>query len=178
MKSDQTVQCDVLTHCWHLYMLYEWVFCSHTPSVIGKFISQQPKLVLNSEKTRIVRPRRMPRISTSRRPIVTVPFCWRGRMRQVSLWLWTIEPPAGSRIVAIVVLVDSFEYLSLRSRDCWSRGIGLYSCWVIFTCSSCILLHSRVDSVVVEHRLDSTCLPNVSYFEFFQVLLRKSCHVQ
>ena len=29
MKSDQTVQCDVLTHCAHLCMLYEWVFCSH-----------------------------------------------------------------------------------------------------------------------------------------------------
>ena len=28
MKSDQTVQCDVPTHCPHLYMLYEWVFCS------------------------------------------------------------------------------------------------------------------------------------------------------
>ena len=47
MKSD--LQCDVLTHCAHLYMLYEWVFCSHTPSVIGKFTSRQPKLVLNSE---------------------------------------------------------------------------------------------------------------------------------
>ena len=44
MKSDQTVQCDVLTHCTN--------GCSvHTlPSVIGKFISRQPKLVLNSEK--------------------------------------------------------------------------------------------------------------------------------
>ena len=49
-KSDQTVQCDVLTHCAHLYMLYEWVFCSHTPSVVGKFLSRQPKLVPNSEK--------------------------------------------------------------------------------------------------------------------------------
>ena len=29
MKSDQTVQCDVLTHCAHLYMLCECVFCSH-----------------------------------------------------------------------------------------------------------------------------------------------------
>ena len=29
MKSDQTVQCDVLTHCAHLYMLYVLVFCSH-----------------------------------------------------------------------------------------------------------------------------------------------------
>ena len=28
MTSDQTVQCDVLTHCAHLCMLYEWVFCS------------------------------------------------------------------------------------------------------------------------------------------------------
>ena len=54
-----------------------------------------PKL---SEKSRIVRPRRLPRIPTSRRPIVTVPICWRGRMRQVSLWLWIKEPPAGSRI--------------------------------------------------------------------------------
>ena len=33
MKSHQTVQCDVLTHCAHLYMLYEWVFCSHVPLV-------------------------------------------------------------------------------------------------------------------------------------------------
>ena len=37
MKNDQTVQCDVLTHCAHLCMLYEWVFCSHLPSVFGKF---------------------------------------------------------------------------------------------------------------------------------------------
>ena len=29
MKSDQTVQCDVLTHGARLYMLYEWVFRSH-----------------------------------------------------------------------------------------------------------------------------------------------------
>ena len=29
-QSDQTVQCDVLTHCAHLYMLYEWVFSVHT----------------------------------------------------------------------------------------------------------------------------------------------------
>ena len=28
MKSDPTVQCDVVTHCAHLYMLFEWVFCS------------------------------------------------------------------------------------------------------------------------------------------------------
>ena len=39
------------------------------------FISRQPKLVQNSEKTRIVRPRRMPTIPTSRRPLVTVPIC-------------------------------------------------------------------------------------------------------
>ena len=47
-KNDQTVQCDVLTHCAHLYMLYEWVVCSHLPSIVGKFISRQPELVLNS----------------------------------------------------------------------------------------------------------------------------------
>ena len=28
MRSDQIVQCDVLTHCAHLYMLHEWVFGS------------------------------------------------------------------------------------------------------------------------------------------------------
>ena len=49
MKSDQTVQCDVLTYCAQLYMLYERVFCSHFPSVVGKFISRQPKLALNSD---------------------------------------------------------------------------------------------------------------------------------
>ena len=88
MKGDQTVQCDVLTHCAHLYMLYEWVFCSHffprygsslptydddndthrrcaqqldmtrgwqqfcshLPSVVWKFFSKQPKLVLTLKK--------------------------------------------------------------------------------------------------------------------------------
>ena len=51
MKSDQTVRCDVLTR---LYMLYEWVFCSQLPSVVWESESPQPKLVLNSEKARIV----------------------------------------------------------------------------------------------------------------------------
>ena len=57
-----------------------------------------------------VRPWRMPRIPTSRRPIVAFPICWRGRRRQVSLRLF-IEPPACSRIEWKVILLNSFEHL-------------------------------------------------------------------
>ena len=65
-----------------------WVGVLFTsPSVIGRFISQQHELVLSWEKTRIARPWRMPRIPTSRRPIVSAPICWRGRRRHVSLRL-------------------------------------------------------------------------------------------
>ena len=48
---------------------------------------------LKGKFSRIVRPWRMPRIPTSRRPLVTVPICWRRRKRQVSLWL--SKEPAG-----------------------------------------------------------------------------------
>ena len=36
-ESDQTVQCDALTHCAHLYVLHEWVFCSpvHDTSTVN-----------------------------------------------------------------------------------------------------------------------------------------------
>ena len=36
--------------CATLYVLYLWVYCSHPPSLVGKFLSRQPKLALNSEK--------------------------------------------------------------------------------------------------------------------------------
>ena len=36
----------VVTDGAHLYMLFEWVYCSHPPSVVWKFFSRQPKLVL------------------------------------------------------------------------------------------------------------------------------------
>ena len=38
MKSDQTVQCDVLTQCAHLYMLHEWVFCSPPVGCRGGYL--------------------------------------------------------------------------------------------------------------------------------------------
>ena len=40
----------VVTHCANLYMLFVWVFCSHPPSVVWKFFSIQPKLVLTLRK--------------------------------------------------------------------------------------------------------------------------------
>ena len=39
-----------MTHCAHLYLLFEWVFCSHSPSVVWKFFSSKPKLVLTLRK--------------------------------------------------------------------------------------------------------------------------------
>ena len=41
MKSGQTVQCDVLTHCAHLYILCEWVFCSQ---FLNPFLPQLQKI--------------------------------------------------------------------------------------------------------------------------------------
>ena len=206
MKSDQTVQCDVLTHCAHLYMLYESVFCSLTRSIVGNFIFRQPNLVRNSEEiSRIFRPWRMPRTATSRRPIVTVPICWRGRRRrrQQVFLVMLREPPACSKIDSIVILVDSFEWLSspvpLNSKTAcrfedrfdshtrrFLRMIVFFAVWLVdqeewlynFVES---LSHIRraifwihvVDLVVVEHRPDSIWVPNVLHVEFFQVLLRR-----
>ena len=43
-----------------------------------------------------------------------------------------------------------------------------------FFCILVLLEQNQVDDlVVVEHRLDSTRVPNVLHFEFFQVLLRR-----
>ena len=35
--------CDTL--CVHLHVLFDWVFCSHSQSVVWQFFSSQPKLV-------------------------------------------------------------------------------------------------------------------------------------
>ena len=43
-KSDQTVPCDVLKPCAHLYMLCEWVFCSHCREVHLPATENGPKL--------------------------------------------------------------------------------------------------------------------------------------
>ena len=74
-------------------MSCERCVCLHTRSVVGW------------EKLRIVRRWRMPGIPTSRRPIVAVIICGRGRWRrkrQVSLVL-LIEPPACSEIDCEVI---------------------------------------------------------------------------
>ena len=122
----------------------------------------------------------MPRIPTSRRPIVAFPICWRGRRRQVSLRLF-IEPPACAMVDCTVVFFNSLQTLVLFAVllvDCeeWFCSLlgSLPSARHAIVCILFSLEQNQVvDLMVVEHRLDSIWGSNVSNFDFWQILLRR-----
>ena len=87
----------MLSHCAHLYMLSEWVFRSHLPSIVGKFIShelsdreecQEFQLLV----VQLLRSQCVDEDEGDR-------SCCDSEL-------------AGSRIDSIVILVDSFERLA------------------------------------------------------------------
>ena len=165
MKSDQTLQCDVLTHCAHLYVLCEWVFCSYTP--VGYREVHLPATEIGPklrETSQIVRPRRMPRIPTSRRPIVTVPnlltrtnatgFPVSLNGRTASRFEDRLDSRARRFLRMLVLFVDvivDHEELVQILVESFSRVRRAFFC-------NLVLLEQNqvVDLVVVEHRLDST----------------------
>ena len=162
----------VVTHCAHLYMLFEWVYCSHTQSVDRRFFSRQPKLVLTQrKKSQIARPWRMLRIPTARLPIGLVPRWWRWRSclardpdevvcRFLRDSLWNLQP--------FELLFFSLSNL-LTARD--GSVVLLSLCQVV-----CILFSLEQCQVVDWVVAEVFCLAwecNASIFEFSLLLLRR-----
>ena len=82
-------------------------------------------------------------------------------------------------VLFVVVIVDHEELVHILVES-FSHVRRTFFC-ILFLLEQ----NQVVNLVVAEHRIDSTCVPNVSYFEFFQVLLRRTkdlprqpCHVQ
>ena len=109
----------------------------------------------------------MPRVPASRRPIASIPTCWRRRRWQVAQWLIT-ESPTNSRIKMVVVFFVSFERLSsslsyllvARSASILVESLP-YICRVIFCILFSLGQNQIVDLMVLEDRLDSIWVSNV-----------------
>ena len=86
--------------------------------------------------------------TASRRPMVTVPICWRGRRRQVSLRLF-IQPPACSKIDWIVILFNSLKRLSFSLS------------YLLVASNGSILLLSPCHIFVVQSLAFSICLSKI-----------------
>ena len=145
MKSDQTVQCDVLTHCAHLYMLYEWVFCSHHPS--GRFFfpatENGPKLRKNHELS--------DREECQEFQLLVVQLF---RSQFVDWFEDRLDSRARRFLrmlvpfVVVIVDLEELVYILVASLSHVRRA---------FFCILVLLEQNQVvDSVCVEHRLDST----------------------
>ena len=112
--SECACEQTVRMNCTCSNMSCEWVFCHHTPSVVGKFFSRPTETGLLIEKNKfneLSDREESQGIPTSRRPIVAAPICWRWRRRrrrQVSLRYFK-ESPACSRTDCIVIFFISFE---------------------------------------------------------------------
>ena len=174
-------------------MLYEWAFCSHTPSVIGKCISRHPKLVLLSDKnfTNCHTAKNAKNSNFSSSNCCNSNFLTRTKATGLPV---TLNYRTASRfedrldshirrflqmlVLFAVLLVDCEEwfYILVESLPYVRRAI------------SCILFSLQqnqvVDFTVVEHRLDSILESNASSFEFSQFLSRRIndspkqfCHV-
>ena len=120
----------VLTHCEHLYMLHQWVF-------IGKFISEQPKLVLNSEKHTNCQTAKNAKYSN-----FSSSNCYGSN-------LLTRTNATGFPVTLNYKTASQFEdRLDSRARRFLRMlvsSLGKWSMFLsLFTCSSCIILHSPV----------------------------------
>ena len=192
MESDQTVQCDVLTHCAHLYMLCE---CSvHTSRRLfflpATEIGPERRKNTNCQTAKNAKtsnfsssncygPNLLTRTNATGFPVI-LNYIYRTPSR--------FEDRLDSRACGFLRMLVLFVVVIF-----WSRGIDLYSCWGFFTCSSCILLHSR--SVWVKSgrwlsgcwaqswfNLSTQCFVFLISFRFccdvWMGPPRQSCHVQ
>ena len=188
MKSDQTAQCDVLTH-WRICTCCMSGCSVHTPVGYREVYFRKPKLVLNSQKNHELSDReecqefQLLVVQLSRSHFVDEDECDRFPCGTASRFKDRLDSRARrflrTRVLVVVVIVvhEEFAYILVESFSHVRRA---------FFCILVLLEQNQVaDLVVVEHRLDSTWVPNVLYFDIFQVLLRRkngpprqSCHVQ
>ena len=110
--------------CATLYVLYLWVYCSHSPSVGWRFFSQATETCPNSEKkSPIVKTWRMLRIPIARLPLGLVPrWRWWRSCLQVGPRSWRsclqvsprpfVEPPTCFRVNCVVMFFVALKLLS------------------------------------------------------------------
>ena len=139
----RVMKCDHF--CATLYVLYLWVYCSHSPLVVWRFFCSHPKLVLTLRKITIRAWRKL-RIPIARLPLGSVPIWRRGRSclqitgdpveavgRTLCRTSNLCEGRPRSRILRCSRTVSLF---------CLTARNGFFSSWVLARCSSCHRLHS------------------------------------
>ena len=113
---------EVWLCCATLYVLYLWVYCSHSPWVGWRFFSRQPKPVPTLRKITIHQAWRLLRIPLARLPLGLVPrrrrwrSCLQVGPRSWRRWLQvsprlSVEPPNCFRVNGVVVLFVAFKLL-------------------------------------------------------------------